>query len=90
METNPNRYGNLDQAVAAEVRAELARQKPAKSIAELAETLGLHRSNISTRINGHTPFTVGELVRVAQYLGTTSEALTSLAEQHFNAQEAAA
>lgn len=88
MNTTPNRYGNLDQAVAAEVRAELARQN--RTIKGLSEALNMHRTNTSTRVNGHIPFTVGELFNTAEYLGTTAEALTEAAQRQMVKQEEAA
>ena len=81
METNPPRYTSLDQAIAAEVRAELARQHNTKNITDLANKLDLRRATLSARVNGHQPFTTGQLVAVAEYLGTTAETLTQEAER---------
>lgn len=80
MNTNRPGYSTLDEAVAAEVRAEFARQRD-KTISELSEQQGLRRATLSKRINGQQPFTIGELTKVANYLGTTAEALTAEAKR---------
>lgn len=54
---------SAEQAVAAEVRAALARHKIEQS--KVAEALGISQSSVSHRINGHRPFSVAELVIVA-------------------------
>lgn len=43
--------------------------------ADLAEVLGLSQAAISRRLNGEIPFDVTELEKVADRLGTTSDAL---------------
>lgn len=52
--------------VAAEVRAEMARQRMSQS--RLAELLGVAQQTISRRIVGEVPFDVSELARVAELL----------------------
>lgn len=81
MEMNPPGYRTLDQAISAEVRAELARQNSTKNISDLADKLGLRRATLSARINGHQPFTASQLRDVALYLGTTAATLTVEAER---------
>lgn len=54
-------------AIAAEVRATLARHKIDQ--AGVADALGLSRSSVSHRINGHRPFSVPELIAVAELAG---------------------
>lgn len=81
---NPNRYADLDQAISAEVRAEFARQRDSKTVAELARIMGARRATISVRVNGHQAFTGGQLVQVAHYLGTSAENLTREAEKRFH------
>lgn len=80
MDMNRPGYTTLDQAIAAEVRAEFARQRD-KTISELADELNLRRATLSARINGHQAFTTGELVETAHYPGTTAEALIAEAER---------
>lgn len=55
------------ERVAAEVRAELGRQR--KSGSELAAALGMAQSTVSRRLLGEVPFDVDELHRIADYLG---------------------
>ena len=87
MNMNQPRYTDLDQAIAAEVRAEFARQGSTKNITELAEALNLRRATLSARVNGHQPFTPGQLVATAKYLNTTAEALTQEAERRMDEAE---
>ena len=54
-------------SIAAEVRAELARRRcPAKDV---AAALGLDKSAVSRRLNGHTRFTVEDLAIIGRLLG---------------------
>lgn len=55
-----------DTLVAANVRAELARQR--KSGRAVAEALNLPASTLSRRLSGVVPFTVAELANLAEYL----------------------
>lgn len=55
------------EAIAAEVRAALARRKIDQ--AEVADALGLSRSSVSQRINGHRPFSVAQLITIAGIVG---------------------
>lgn len=79
-------YTTLDQAIAGEVRAEFARQNK-KTWSDLADSLGIRRATLSARINGHQPFTTGQLVAVAHFLGTTAEAITAEAERRLTLME---
>lgn len=54
---------SAQEAVAAEVRAALARKKIDQS--KVAEVLSLSRSSVSQRINGHHPFSVAQLLVIA-------------------------
>lgn len=58
---------NARVSVAAEVRAEMARQRISQSRVRLA--LGLSQSAMSRRITGELPFDVGELAALAELLG---------------------
>ena len=60
------------------VRAELGRQR--KSLYELTGPLGLSYPTISSRLNGHTSFTLDELRKVAAFLGITTVDLAESAE----------
>jgi transcriptional regulator with XRE-family HTH domain len=62
-----------DQAVATEVRGEAARRQVTQLV--IARALGLSQVAVSRRMNGHTPFEVGELVAVARGLGCEVTAL---------------
>lgn len=53
--------------VAAEVRAEMARQN--RGQAALASLLGLSQAAVSRRLQGLVEFDVGELLKVADFLG---------------------
>jgi plasmid maintenance system antidote protein VapI len=55
--------------VAGKVRGLAAQHRV--SHAELATTLNLSSMAFSRRVNGHTPFTPEELIRVADRLGTS-------------------
>lgn len=82
MKANPPRYTDLDQAISAEVRAEMARQKIKTS--HVAEALGMVRATFSDRVNGHQPFTTGDLIAVAKHLGVPAAAITAEAERRLN------
>jgi transcriptional regulator with XRE-family HTH domain len=58
---------NTREVIAAEVRAEMARQQKLQSA--LGELLGLPQQSISRRLRGEIPFRAEELVRVADWLG---------------------
>lgn len=58
-----------DARLAANVRAEMARRRvPQQTV---AQRLGVSQSAVSRRVAGHTPFTVAELVQVADLLDLT-------------------
>lgn len=59
----------LQKAVAAEVRAELARKQ--MSQVALAEHLGVAQATVSRRLTGEVPFDVAELGQVAEILGVS-------------------
>lgn len=54
-------------AIAAEVRAEMARQS--KTLADLGDVLGVTRQSMHLRLRGHQPFRGEELVLIAEALG---------------------
>jgi transcriptional regulator with XRE-family HTH domain len=58
-------------AIAAEVRAELARH--GKTQREAGEVLGLPQSAVSLRISGERPFRAEELILLAADLGIPAE-----------------
>jgi transcriptional regulator with XRE-family HTH domain len=58
---------SLAEIVAAEIRAEMGRQR--KSQDDLADVLGIARSVISLRLNGHRPFKLAEVELLADYFG---------------------
>jgi len=67
----------VQQMVADEVRAEMARQR--KTAAELALAIGVTQHTVGRRLNGSTPFNVFELARVAECFGLTADVLVSRA-----------
>lgn len=56
-------------AIAAEVRAEVARQQ--KSQREIGEILGLPQPSVQMRLKGNTPFRAEELVMLAEAFGVS-------------------
>jgi transcriptional regulator with XRE-family HTH domain len=61
------KYTTPSERVAAEIRAELARQE--KPQLQLAELLGISQVSISRRLRGQTAIDVNELSKIAEYLG---------------------
>lgn len=57
----------LQQAIAAEVRAEMARQE--KTQRQLGAAIGLPQASVSKRLSGVSAFRAHELVLVASFLG---------------------
>lgn len=64
---------NYWQRVAAEIRAEMAKQR--KSTADLALVLGVHKETARGRRRGDSPFTLPELEKVALWLDVPIGAL---------------
>lgn len=69
----PSQPRTLRELVAAEVRAQLARQQISQQ--ELAKAIGLSQASISERLRGKTPFTTDDLERIADALGVHPAAL---------------
>ena len=67
------------QAVAENVRAEMARRRVSQK--DLADALGLTQPPISRRFHGLVPFDVAELEIVARVLGVTIADLTTVRER---------
>ena len=65
--------------MATEIRGQAARRQVKQRA--IASALGLSEMAVSRRMNGHTPFEVGELVTVARVLGCEVTALLPLPEQ---------
>ena len=61
------------QQVAAEVRAEMGRQR--RSGADLARHLNRSHQTISRRLNGESPWDVDDLAAVAAWLGVSLDRL---------------
>jgi transcriptional regulator with XRE-family HTH domain len=64
---------STDEAVAANVRAEMGRHKCTQ--VTLADRIGMTQQALSRRLAAQTPFTVAELGRVADALGVALNAL---------------
>jgi transcriptional regulator with XRE-family HTH domain len=58
---------SLSQHVAAEVRAEMARQQ--KRQGELAEIIGVTQPAVSRYLSGERPMTIDVLQKIADFLG---------------------
>ena len=69
---------SYSQAVAAEVRAEVARQR--RSQGDLAAKMGWKQPYISRRLVGEVAFDIDELARLADELGVPLEQFTRVTE----------
>lgn len=67
----------LEEVVAANVRAELARRK--LGTADLSLQLGCSRRAAQNRWNGDTAYSVGQIEQVAAWLGVPVDRLTTAA-----------
>ena len=63
----PYEISTRSEAVAAEIRAELARQQ--KSLNELADAVGMNVSTIRRSVKGQRAFTIDELAATTTWLG---------------------
>ena len=79
MNSNLNGVAQLNQAVAAEVRAEIARQK--LQVTKLAPKALMTRDELNSRVNGRVPFTATDLKHVAEAMGVTPTLLIKRAEE---------
>lgn len=70
---------DMVEALAAEIRGEMAAQD--KSRSELDKDLGLSRPSVSARLSGRIPFDIKEIAAVAGTLGMDASELVSRAEQ---------
>ena len=64
---------NPTEIVAANIRAEMARQR--KSQTDLAAALGTTQQAISARFNAKTPFSIEQVTRAADFLGVPASVL---------------
>ena len=71
--------GGLADRIAAEIRAEMARQQ-IRGV-QLAERMGENEAWVSRKIRGLSPMTVNEVDRFAQALGLTFRQLVLAAEE---------
>ena len=78
-EPSPSAGRSLDAAVAAEVRAEIARHKGA-SVSALAASLGVRRATLAVRVAGDVAFRPAELHHLARALDTSASAIVARAE----------
>ena len=60
---------NHNEAVAAEVRAALARSK--RQVKDVAHVLGVSTHSASRKVNGHVPLTAVDLILIATLTGTS-------------------
>lgn len=82
MNLNPNGVTQLNQAVAAEVRAEIARQK--LQVVKLAPKASMTRDELNSRVNGRVAFTASDLKNVAEAMGIDPALIIKRAEETFN------
>lgn len=82
MNVNPNGVAQLNQAVAAEVRAEIARQK--LQVVKLAPKASMTRDELNSRVNGRVAFTATDLKNVADAMGIDPALIIKRAEETFN------
>lgn len=75
MATHPDTFS---AEVTSAVRAELGRQ--GKKFYELTKPLGFSYPTVSSRLNGHTTFSLDELEKVAAFLGMTANDLIDSAK----------
>lgn len=68
----------LQVTIASEIKA-LAQERGIP-LADLAATAGITRQTLSTKINGHSVFTVPEVVAIAAALGVSASSLLARAE----------
>lgn len=64
-----------DDIVAAEIRAELARQRVTQI--ELAERLGVNRQWVARRLIGAVPLSIDDIARIAEALGVRVTSFTA-------------
>ena len=81
MSTNRNGFTTLDAYVAAEVRADIARN-PRISVKSIAEDLQLRRATLTERTRGRRPFSPSLLSAVASLLATTASETVARPETH--------
>lgn len=82
MNLNLNGVAQLNQAVAAEVRAEIARQK--LQVVKLAPKASMTRDELNSRVNGRVAFTATDLKNVAEAMGIDPALIIKRAEETFN------
>lgn len=82
MNLNPNGVAQLNQAIAAEVRAEIARQK--LQVVKLAPKASMTRDELNSRVNGRVAFTATDLKNVAEAMGVDPALIIKRAEETFN------
>lgn len=82
MNLNPNGVAQLNQALAAEVRAEIARQK--LQVVKLAPKASMTRDELNSRVNGRVAFTASDLKNVAEAMGVDPALIIKRAEETFN------
>lgn len=82
MNLNPNGVAQLNQAVAAEVRAEIARQK--LQVVKLAPKASMTRDELNSRVNGRVAFTATDLKNVADAMGIDPALIIKRAEETIN------
>lgn len=88
MDINRNGLADYDERIAAEVRAQMARENTSQKT--LAEMVGKHPNIIGRKVRGEVPFSSAELSKVARALHTTAAQLITDAERRMSTKEAVA
>lgn len=69
----------LSAAVASQIR-EIVEATDALSITEMVAETGIPRPTLYRKLDGHTSFTLDDVVAIADYMGSTPGAIISAAE----------
>ena len=78
-----NTNGTLSDGIAAEIRAELARQRVTSK--QLADAVGISRQAVSERLNGHRPLLPEIIEAAAGLLGVKASEFVIRAEKQYAA-----
>ncbi|MPY99040.1 MAG: helix-turn-helix domain-containing protein [Actinophytocola sp.] len=79
---NETHGADADRLVAAEIRAQLARQRVTQTV--LADQLGVSRAWLSRRLSGDTPLSVGDVATIADTLGVPVSTFTTVVDEAGN------
>lgn len=72
-------FGGLPSKVATLVREAMAKERVSQR--QLSEASGIPIATLSRRLNGHTPFDLGQLYAIARHIGFKPSQLMAVAEE---------